>query len=93
MFSIFRERRTRTECARSEIGNILSLDLSKFSLESCEYCNCIIDNETCLKCPIYPLCFGKQCPARRKQACKNTIDKYTIMIKSFSKKAKILRIV
>lgn len=78
---------------KNYFGNILSLDLSKFSLESCEYCNCIIDNETCLKCPIYPLCFGKQCPARRKQACKNTIDKYTIMIKSFSKKAKILRIV
>lgn len=78
------------EDPKNQFGNILNCDLESFSLGSIEYCNTVNSNQECIKCCIYPLCFGKQCPARRVQLCADTIDKYKLIIKDFSVNAKLL---
>lgn len=74
-------------------GNISSIDISNFSLNSIEYCNCLHNEEDCIRCCIYPLCFGRQCPAKRYQLCKNMIDKYMIVLKTYSSKAHVLQFI
>ena len=81
------------EDPNNNFGNITNIDLSTFSLDSIEYCNCTHIKEKCIACCIYPLCFGRQCPAKRYQLCKNMIDKYNLVIKSYSSKAHILELI
>lgn len=78
------------EDPKNQFGNILNCDLESFSLDSIEYCNAVHSDKECIKCCIYPLCFGKQCPARSVQLCGDIIDKYKLIIKNYSSKAKLL---
>lgn len=78
------------EDPKNQFGNILSCDFDSFSLDSMEYSNSMHSNKDCIKCCIYPLCFGKQCPARRVQLCSDIIDKYKLIIKNYASKATFL---
>lgn len=75
------------EDPKNQFGNILSCDLESFLLSSMEYCNSMHSKSECIKCCIYPLCFGRQCPARKVQLCHEIINKYKLMIKSYTTKA------
>lgn len=74
----------------NQFGNLLNWDLDSLSLNSIDYCNSMHSKKDCVKCCIYPLCFGKQCPARRIQSCKDIIDKYKLIIKNYTPKATLL---
>lgn len=74
-------------------GNMNTIDLSTFSLESIEYCNCVQTKKECIECCIYPLCFGRQCPAKHYQLCKNMIGKYQLLIKTYSRGASVMKLI
>ena len=76
---------------KNSFGNIKNIDIDKFSLKSIDYCNSIIDIKRCIKCCIYPLCFGKQCPAHQQQMCRTTIEKYRILLQTFSSRANTIQ--
>ena len=69
-------------------GNIKDINIDSFDLSKLSYCNSIITDK-CIRCRIYPLCFGRQCPARRNQICDQLIEKYRIHIKNNSMQAVI----
>lgn len=73
-------------------GNILSKDVKDITLNSYMYNYSRHKKEICMKCCIYPLCFGRQCPARSYQLCDLLITKYTQTVKSLSSKAEIIGI-
>lgn len=74
-------------------GNILEQDIENFALSSCSYNRSEHKKEECIKCSIYPICFGRQCPARKRQLCDILIKKYTKEIKLLSAEAKIVEII
>ena len=78
------------EDPKNQFGNIVNCDLDSFSLDSMQYSNSIHSNKECKQCCIYPLCFGKQCPARSVQLCSDIIDKYKLIIKNYTSKSKVI---
>lgn len=78
---------------KNYFGNILSKDVKDVTLNSYVYNRSQHKKEECIRCCIYPLCFGRQCPARSHQLCDLLITKYTQTIKSLSSKAEIIEII
>ena len=64
-------------------GNINELNLEEFSFNKLNYCHSVHIEEECKKCSIYPICFGRQCPARKTQLCNDLIVKYWKLVRSF----------
>jgi len=68
---------------RNNFGNISSYNWKESTLESFRYNDMNFDCNTCINCCLYPICFGIQCPARRKQACEKIYRKsLTILSKT-----------
>lgn len=76
--------------ADNQFGNINDMNLKEFRLNSLVYGHSRHLRTECMQCCIYPLCFGKQCPARRTQQCRETIEKYRMMVQNFSAEAVLI---
>ena len=70
--------------------NINDLDIASFSIDSFQYCNSHHEKNVCEECSIYLLCYGKGCPARKKQLCGEQYKKYKLLIESLEEKAKLI---
>lgn len=75
---------------KNSFGNIETIDLTNICLNKYHYSNNIQKKDQCINCCLYPLCFGKQCPARRTQACSDTHRKISEILKSYTHKAQII---
>ncbi len=76
----------------NNFGNINDCDILKLTPSSIKFCNSKMNKEICIHCCIYPLCFGKQCPARAIQSCKTSITKYQTIIRTYSERANVIRL-
>lgn len=71
-------------------GNVLSVNMADIRTQDFIYSNSLNYKVECQKCPVYPLCFGKQCPARKHQSCGEILKKYSILVRSLEKEACVI---
>lgn len=76
----------------NNFGNITTLDNDNFDIINLKFGLTLHDKKECLKCCIYPLCFGRQCPARKKQPCSYIINLYQNKLKSMADQFEILNL-
>lgn len=63
-------------------GNIGLYNWTNTKLDTFHYNNSQHKYYECINCCLFPLCFGMQCPARRKQACEKIYRKCVAILKT-----------
>lgn len=75
---------------KNKFGNINKVDIDSFAIDDLTYCHCEQSESVCENCPVYPICFGRQCPARKSQICDGIIKKDQILIQMLANNAEII---